>query len=108
MPVTKDRIISKSKYKKTEIKTEIGEDFIASETDVTPVVDRAKRLSNEYKKGSLLGNTQKHHNHVAEIPAVIYYDMLRKLGQPSENPKAWKKWLNDPDNKAFRVGGGKL
>ena len=56
----------------------------------------------------MLGNTQKHHKHVAEIPAVIYYDMLRKLGQPSENPKAWKKWLNDPDNKVFRVGGGKL
>ncbi len=50
MPVTKDRIISKSKYKKTEIKTEIGEDFIASETDVTPVVDRAKDYQMNIKK----------------------------------------------------------
>ena len=50
MPVTKNRILKKDKYKKTEIKTEIGEDFIASETDVTPVIDKANRESNEYQK----------------------------------------------------------
>jgi hypothetical protein len=44
--------------------------------------------------------------HVAEIPNVLYHELLKKLGKPSENPKAWKHWLNNNENRAFRTGGG--
>jgi hypothetical protein len=44
--------------------------------------------------------------HVAEIPNVVYAHLVEKFGKPSENPKAWKQWLNDSENRAFRTGGG--
>jgi len=52
--------------------------------------------------------TQKHIQHVAEIPNVVYHHLLETLGDPKENPKAWKAWLNDSENRAFRTGGGNL
>jgi len=52
--------------------------------------------------------TQKHMAHIAEIPNVLYHHLLKTLGKPSENPKAWKQWLNDSENRAFRTGGGNV
>jgi hypothetical protein len=56
----------------------------------------------------MIGNTQRHQQKIAEIPSVIYYDLLKKFGQPRDNMKAWKRWLNDPDNRAFRTTGGRV
>ena len=52
--------------------------------------------------------SQKHMQHVAEIPNVIYNELLNKFGKLSENPKAWKQWLNDNQNRDFRTGGGNI
>jgi hypothetical protein len=52
--------------------------------------------------------TQKHVQHVAEIPNVVYHHLLKTLGKPSENPKAWKAWLNNSENRDFRTGGGNI
>lgn len=43
---------------------------------------------------------------VASIPLGVYYD-LKKRGI-ADDPAALKKWMNDPDNRAFRVRGGRL
>lgn len=43
---------------------------------------------------------------VASIPLSVYYD-LKKRGI-ADDPAALKKWMNDPDNRAFRVRGGRL
>jgi hypothetical protein len=56
----------------------------------------------------LIGNTQRHLQHVAEIPNVVYAHLVEKFGPIRENPKAWKAWLNDSENRAFRTGGGML
>jgi len=45
---------------------------------------------------------------VAEIPNVVYNHLLEKFGPMRENQKAWKAWLNDHQNRAFRTGGGNL
>jgi hypothetical protein len=41
---------------------------------------------------------------VASIPLSVYYDLKRK--GIVDDPKAMKKWLNDPDNRAFRTREG--
>jgi len=57
----------------------------------------------------MLGNTQRHQQKVAEIPATVYYDLVKKLGEPRhDNLKAWKRWLNDPENRAWRTTGGRV
>jgi len=56
----------------------------------------------------MIGNTQKHLQKVADIPAPIYYELIEKFGQPRDNPKAWKRWLNDYDNRFFRTTGGTI
>jgi len=33
---------------------------------------------------------------------------VQKFGKPAENPKAWKQWLNNNENRVFRTGGGHL
>ena len=44
--------------------------------------------------------------HVAEIPMSVY---LRACQEGWANdPKAWKKWANDPDNRDFRVAPGRV
>jgi len=45
---------------------------------------------------------------IAEIPANLYFELTQKLGEPKKNKKAWARWLNDPDNKYFRTGGGNI
>jgi hypothetical protein len=56
----------------------------------------------------MVGNTQKHWQHVAEIPATVYLELRAKLGEPKDNPTEWKRWLNDYDNRFFRTGGGNV
>jgi hypothetical protein len=41
---------------------------------------------------------------VASIPLSVFYDLKRK--GIVDDPKAMKKWLNDPDNRAFRTREG--
>ena len=77
-----------------------------TKTDVTPVLNAAKAEFNEYRPLSMVGNTQKHHQKIGEIPLPIYHQLIEKYGQPHQNPKEWKKWLNL--NPAFRTTGGNL
>ena len=56
----------------------------------------------------MIGDTQRHWQQVAEIPNVIYLQLVEKYGAPRDNPTAWRKWLNDYDNRYFRTGGGSL
>lgn len=41
---------------------------------------------------------------VASIPLSVYYDLKRR--GITDDPKAMKKWLNDPDNRVFRTREG--
>lgn len=44
--------------------------------------------------------------HVAEIP-LIFYDKAVREGWVNDKAR-WHKWLNDPDNAAFRVWNGRI
>ena len=79
-----------------------------TEVNVDPILDHAKKQEAEWKPNQLIGNTQKHEQKVADIPAPLYFELLKKFGNPKNNPKAWMKWLQNPDNKHFRTTGGRL
>ena len=76
--------------------------------NIDALLKENKKQANNYRAGSLLGNTQKHHQKVADIPAALYHQLVEKLGQPRDNPKGWRQWLNDHDNRFFRTGGGNV
>ena len=100
--LTEDRVAGKKTYFQTE-----GDDtHVVTEEKVDHILEHNKRQANDWKAGSMLGNTQHHHQKVAEIPATLYYDLVKKLGDPRHNLQAWKKWLNDPENRFFRSTGG--
>ena len=43
-------------------------------------------------------------HHVASVPGNILFDLLRK--GIIDDPKAFSRWLNDPDNRVFRTKAG--
>ena len=100
--LTEDRVAGKKTYFQTE-----GDDtHVVTEQKVDHILEHNKRQANDWRSGSMIGNTQHHHQKVAEIPATLYYDLVKKLGDPRQNLNAWKKWLNNPENRFFRSTGG--
>ena len=94
----------------------VNTDFIADESegkfhiersqDVTPVIE-------ENKTKQSLGegvSKSKELNHVASIPLVIVEQLAKKgIMSPTgdiKDHKRFKKWLNNSDNRAFRVWQG--
>jgi len=82
-----------------------GSQRIVQTQSFDPLLKLNKHMADDWRKGQLIG-TQKHMAHVAEIPNIIYNELVQKFGRPNENPKAWKQWLNDNQNRVFRTGGG--
>ena len=75
---------------------------------VKQVLDANRVKANQWERGKLIGNTQRHWQQVAEIPSSVYLELRQKFGDPKDNPKAWRTWLNDYDNRYFRTGGGNV
>ena len=94
--------------KKTYLTSDSDGLGIITETETSPLVKHNRSAEADWRPGSMIGNTQKHIQPIANIPTVIYYDLLKRFGSYKDNPKAWKRWLNDPDNRAFRTTGGKV
>lgn len=84
-----------------------GSQRIETRQDFGNLLKLNKHMSDDWQYGQMRG-TQKHMAHVAEIPNVVYHELVKKFGKPSDNPKAWKQWLNDSENRAFRTGGGNI
>ena len=93
--------------KKTYLHSDADGDRVVHEQSFDKLIDLNKFQNDGWQKGQMRG-TQKHIQHVAEIPNVVYHHLLETLGKPHENPKAWKAWLNSNENRAFRTGGGNL
>lgn len=78
---------------------------IQTEQKVDDLIEANRESFNQFsgasdKFGDLIGQRTR----VASIPMNIYMD-LKKKGI-TKDPKAFKKWLNDPDNAAFRTRPG--
>ena len=92
--------------KKTTFHWKPEGNFITTEMDVTPIMDSAKEEAKNWRYGSMIGNTQKHKQKIADIPAPLYYQLVEKFGQPWQNPKKWRQWVNERDNRVFKTTGG--
>ena len=76
-----------------------GDNFVyQTKQDVRPIIEHCKVLSKQ--------TPGKEMRHVAEISMVVYQKALRE-GWVNDKAKM-KRWLNDPDNKAFRTWQGKI
>lgn len=72
-----------------------GQITVFTEADMTSLVDNNKALAE-------LHPTRATNKLLARIPMTVYEkSILEDWGEDD-----WKKWLNDPDNRAFRVWGG--
>lgn len=84
--------------------------------EISPLIEANKREANEWRPRRQRPNTQAHWQKIADIPEPLYWDLVKgnpltgipRLGEPKENPERWKRWLNDPDNRLFRTGGGNI
>ena len=82
----------------SEFATEDDKNIYHTTQNVQPILDNVKNLSH--------GKQGKELMHVAEVPMVIYQQAIREGW--ANDKKKWKKWLNDPDNKLFRIWPGKI
>lgn len=72
---------------------------IAWEQDVTDLVKQNRIDEEDHKSGGDL-------KFAARIPLSVWTH-LQEVGI-AKDPEALKKWLNDPDNREFRVWKGRL
>ena len=82
-----------------EFITEGGKDIFHTTQDVSPVIEHCKNIAENVKPGKDL-------RHVAEVPLVVYQRACREGWANDMN--AWKRCLNNSDNKVFRTWQGKL
>lgn len=74
--------------------------LIQTRQETAPIVEANKLAYNEApaRWGEM--------TRIASIPTSIYFD-LKKKGI-TDDPKAFKRWLADPDQRFFRTRGGNL
>lgn len=75
---------------------------IHSTQDVTPILEAAKGNMNLHDERARWGDGK----HVAFIPPLIFFDLMRK--GIVDDDAAFKRWLNDPDNRCFRTFPGRV
>ena len=101
--VSRDAITGKETWAHIE---NDGNMIFETTQNIDNLIKSNREQQNEYRKNSLIGNTQRHQQKVAEIPTALYHKLLIELGEPRDNPNGWKKWLNEYDNRVFRTSGG--
>lgn len=85
-----------------------GDDVTIRETtDVTAAVERAKALHNEGFHATKGGQ-----KHVAEIPVAALVQWCQRYGytygEAMRDKAVMRRFLQDPDNSAFRIWKGRL
>ena len=79
-----------------------GDMGLETEQDVTDLVAHNKRIFSQVdERTPWTGDVHK----VASIPLSIYHE-LAKISNNFKDKKVIRKWLNDPDNRVFRVRPG--
>jgi len=84
-----------------------GRFAVDSAVDVEPIIEQNKDLA-PLQDGKWKDND----NLVASIPLPIYFGLLKEWRAKGlgalDRQKALHRFLNDPDNKLFRIKAGKL
>jgi hypothetical protein len=105
----KGRLISRDPVRRVSTWLEVEPDgsyLFTQVQDVRGLQSRITEEANDWNPSFRRPNTQKHETKVAEIPLVIV-NRLMQQGIWGDDKKM-RQWLNDPDNRSFRSGGGKV
>ena len=103
------KLLNKDEFKKqTAHTTEDGGIVIATEQDVTEIIEQNKK---EYNATNGRWKEDVLSNKIASIPMTVI-DTLNKQGIMKGfdvvDQKKFRAWLNDPDNRFFRTRQGKV
>lgn len=77
---------------------EDGKKYVESRQDVEPIIEAAKIIADQ--------PPGKDFRHAAFIPETVLNQAM--LEGWFHDPKAWKRWANDPANAAYRTWKGRL
>jgi hypothetical protein len=80
---------------------------IKTEQDISAALEANKKAYNQVDERARWGDW----THVAHIPLTVFQELNRKgicKGFFVVDQKALKSWLNDPENKHFRVRPGRV
>lgn len=81
-----------------------GQFHIHTQQDLEPVIAEAAALRDFHAH---IGHRKSRNMiPVAEIPLMIYEQAMREGWANDE--AAWKRWLNDPQNRLFRITEGRV
>lgn len=81
-----------------------GVSTIRTEQDVSEIIESNKIHQRQFSKGSdRWGDGYDHRTKVASIPLSIWTKLKQEIGN---DPVALRRWLNNPDNMAFRTRPG--
>ena len=96
---------------RTEAWTDNHRMIVESKQDVTSIMklNKIQRNETDIKFNSKYDRTNRWH-HAARIPNIVVDKLMRETA-PSGlkkwfDKKYMKKWLNDPENRVWRCGGG--
>ena len=96
--MARQRILANNGNRVTILHDEDGKHLIESRQDVEHIVKAAKIIADE--------TPGKDFRHAAYIPET---EMNRAFLEGwFHDPKAWKKWANDPANSCYRTWAGRL
>jgi hypothetical protein len=87
-----------------------GDVALETRQDITAIVEHNKFLYNQFDENARwtdplrpsVGQT-----HYARLPTVIHAQLM-KITNGGKDQKAFKKWMNDPDNRVFRTRPGRV
>lgn len=94
------RLITDRPGRRTAIHYEDGRPIILMQQDADPLTHYAHEVARDLPARPVGGAGWRQIGH---LPAVIYHDLLLRFGPPNKNPSDWRRWWNDPENRAFRV-----
>lgn len=99
-------ILSRSFNTQTELHTDSdsGSMTFVEKEDLQPVIDNVKLEREAFNQVGDRVVGQNHMTPIAEIPMIVYNRSVREQW----GPKKWRQWLNDPDNKPFRITDGRV
>lgn len=85
-----------------------GVSTIRTEQDVEDILRVNKVHRSHFSNGrDTWGDGFDHRTKIASIPLNIYMDLVKRgICGPNRDPAAFKRWLNDGDNAAFRTRPG--
>ena len=103
--MSKKSVIGYSDYRRTDLHVDEVDDTFTVNTvqDVEPIVEVNKRKFNDYGDKLSMGKRGEWH-HAASVPFNIWEQWMKDTnGAIEKDSKLLARYLNDPDNKYFKV-----